>query len=264
MTACSTRPVIPCSRCDDPDKFVYLSVCRETSDELYPAPFQHPVRLTADDWRLILASLRVQARPNLYMLSATDGPILSAFLPEEIAYLSQALSSALAQADTEQCAVFGLDRSVNGNLREVTTGAVFVRENELHMVLPNYREKTTMPGRWEELKRMPLKPTGGVFYDFIPDDYQTVREKGGRIRHLLKRDILEIAVHYKAVLSLSEHVVGDPNKPIQQTVREQLKILKQLYDDGLIPEQQYRTKIKELLDQFLVPSYERDKPHVGN
>lgn len=252
LTYCAPLPPrIPCSSCDEPDGFVYLSTCSQASDDLYPIPFRHPFRLTTDEWQVILNSLRMQSRPNRLILSGTEGPVLPAFLPEEVAYLSHALSSAFSHAAPEDCVVFGLRRPIHQSLWEVTTGVWFAGEEELHAVLTNYLEKTTVPGVWEDLKGSPLRSIGGVFYDFIPNDYQTVRQKGGRIRHILKKDILELAVHYKAMLGTSTQSVGDEKaESIPRSVQDRLRILKQLYDEGLIPDEEYRMKVKELLGRF--------------
>ena len=252
LTFCAPLPPrIPCSSCDDPDRFVYLSPCNQASDELFPIPFRHPFRLTAEEWQTILNSLRMQSRPSRLLFPVTDGPVVSAFFPEEVAYLRDALPSAFSQASPNHCVIFGLKRLINSSLWEVTTGLWFTGDSELYTVLYNYREKTTVPGIWEDLKRNPLRSTGGVFYDFIPNDYQTVREKGGRVRRSLKKDILEIVVHYKALLNASGWSAGNHNsESIPRSIQEHLRTLKRLYDEGLIPDKEYRMKVKELLAPF--------------
>ncbi len=252
LTSCApVPPRVPCDRCEEPDRFVHLLACEQAFNDDYPHPFRHPVRLTSDDWGILLNSVKTQRRSDRVILAGTAGFVSSAFLPEEVVYLSQTLSSAFAQAAPQDCVGFGLKTMISPTVWEVTTGVWFAGENDLYVVFHNYRAKTTVPSVWENLRNSPETSAGGIFYDFIPNDHQSVRQKGGRIRHLIKRDMLEMAIHHKSMLSTSAQSENQHTpESIPQSLRERLGILRQLYDEGLIPDEEYRMKVKELLGHF--------------
>jgi hypothetical protein len=208
------------------------------------------MHLEPEQFRNILASLRVQSRPDRVLFFGTLGPIVPAFNGEDLTYLSIALATAFSKATPEECVVFGLNNSDGTSTSEVTTGSWYFTADELHLMLANYRTKITVPDMWESMRRTPLVPTGAMFYDFVPAENHLVSGSGGRQSHWTKKDTLMLTVKYNLLLkSVRERPENDTAVP-QASIRERLEQLKQLHNDGLIPEAHYQQKMKELMDEL--------------
>lgn len=135
----------------------------------------------------------------------------------------------------------------------------------LHLVLANYRYAITMPTVRELLWQDPLWTKAGPFYDLVPSEHQTVVEEEGSPRQLFSPTLPSLPIACKPLL-LGEPPSSSPARntpagsqlsprpsqasPPPASLEERLQILKRLKDEGLITEDEYRTKKKQLLDQF--------------
>ncbi len=248
---------IVCGECEQQDRFVRLQIPSPRLRQNHES-FTHPVRLRPEDWKVLLSAIHVQsqAKPFLLILGSDKGPMTEAFTEDEVSYLSKTLSQAMAQAQPNEWVVFGLRRQREADVTELTTGGWYVLGTELHLVLANYRFAVTAPSIEELAWENPLS-SQGLTYDFVPGDHQkdvSFREE------LLRSTPKELSMAYPKVLvgepvahpppqkSVPPTVPAGPSRP--SSIKEQLQVIKELRDQGLITEQDYQAKKKQLLDQY--------------
>ena len=248
-----------CGECEGQDRFVRLQGSSPAVSQDRLPKFSHPVTLRTEDWKLILSSLRVRREGEpILLLSLPKGPITDAFTHEEIEYLSRTLRQAFAMAHPTEWVVFGLSRSREPEVSEITTGGWFMEGSDLHLFLANYRYAITTPSIRELVWENPLSRQVNV-YELVPGAHQTVLhiQEGG----LLRASATELSIAYQSLL-LTEPVSQSArpegaSSPLfrqgqseQRSLEERLKVLKQLRDQGLITDEEYRSKRSKLLEQL--------------
>jgi len=255
---------IVCGYCEEADRFVRLQPYPVPHSSSQPARFDHPLRLSPDEWTMILRNVQVQSLGAPLPLVVDKRPVTPAFTTDEVTYLGETLSKAFAQAEPREWVVFGLRSRGEAEAVDVTSGGWYVREGSLHLVLANYRSAVTLPGIQERLERDPLLSNAGAYFAFVAGPHQTVVQDSGTILTLGGSAAGELAIAYKPLL-LGEPVPergAQPGFPPAQapaqpgpspsslSVEERLQALKRLRDQGVLTEEEFRTKKKQLLDQF--------------
>lgn len=248
-----------CEECEEAARFVRLQQVPNDFHEASSRRFTHPLVLTPDEWTALLATLQVQRQAEGLLFRDPPGPVLPAFTPEEIKFLSATLSQAFAQAQPHEMVVFGLSQLNSYNMTEVTTGGWFTEGPSLHLVLANYRKVVTMPGTRQLLWERPLRPDAGPQYDLVASHHQTRGQESSVISSLFSSAPSELTIAYPALL-LSESVDASPPQessaspwhiaPPSMSIEDRLRALKRFHDEGLISEDEYRTKKQQLLDKL--------------
>lgn len=259
-----------CGACEEPDRFVRLQVSPSPSLRESDSHFTHPFQLSPDAWTTLLQKIQVQPRSQgWFIFSAPRNPATPAFTADEIAYLSETLPRAFAQAQPEEWVVFGLSRArapENAGIIEVTTGACFVKGTTLHLILSNYHEGVTMPAIRELLREDPLHMVAGPQYEFAPGPHQTMRQESTWLGAFLSPNPPELILAFHEALreepelqtteptgsqSVIPSATRAPSSPeTQPSLQERLKQLKRLKEQGLITDEDYQTKKKQLLDRL--------------
>ena len=258
------RPVcescrIVCGECEGQDRFVRLQGSPPALGQDRLPNFSHPVTLRTEDWKIILSSLRVQREgETILLLSLPKGTISDAFTHDEIEYLSRTLRQAFAMAHPTEWVVFGLSRSREPEVSELTTGGWFMDGSDLHLFLANYHYAVTTPSIRELVWENPLSRQVNV-YELVPGAHQTVIQvqEGG----LLRASANELSIAYQPLLltePVSQSALPDgSSSPLlrqgqseQRSIEDRLKVLKQLRDQGLITEEEYRSTRSRLLEQL--------------
>ena len=259
--ACSLGAVpasrVVCGMCEEPDRFVRLQVATKDRHAESTQPFSHPFRWSAEQWKPILRSIHVQKRgQGAFFFPGPNGPTLPAFAPAEVDYLSETLTRAFAQAQPSEVVVFGLTSPKTQEITEITTGAWFVKDTQLHLILGNYREAFTMSNIRELLWQDPLHMIAGALYEFVPGPYQSLPREDNGLGTFLIPEAPQLAITYQQ-LSLGAppvdggHEKGSPPFAYPDSSLEgKLQRLKQIRDDGLITDDEYAAKKKALLDGF--------------
>jgi hypothetical protein len=221
--------------------------------------FSHPFTLSPEEWKIILSSLRVQRQGEpVVLFSLPKGLISDALTQDEVDYLSRTLSQAFAQAQPTEWVVFGLSRPGAPDVSEIISGGWFMEGSHLHLLLANYRYAVTAPNIRELVWENPLSSQVNL-YELSPGDHQTmIQDKEGK---LWRSTGSELSIAYQSLL-LAEPVSatalpnGSSSSPLPQaqskhlSMQERLKTLKQLRDEGLITEEEYRSKRSQLLEQL--------------
>jgi hypothetical protein len=227
-----------------PDRFVRLEARYGDQRRAGATRFAHPFKLSPDEWARILSNIRVQSRKDTFLFTMAKEPPTQAFAPDEIAYLGRTLSEAFAKAYPDEYVVFGLSRARSPQMSEITTGGWFVEGPRLHLILGNYRHGVTRSSAREQVWQDPLRMDTAPYFDLVEGPYQTVVQGRGIFSGLLAKDGPELAIDYEALLE------GKGVSPADSTVEERLRALKKLKDEGLITEEEYREKKKQVLDTF--------------
>lgn len=252
-----TRPT--CAQCEETARYVRLLAVSEAFDAVFTRPFAHPFVLTPEEWAALLETLQVQRQTEGLLFRDPPGPVLPALTPEEIRYLSVALSQTFAQAQPHEMVVFGLSRLNAYQMTEITTGGWFVDESSVHVVLANYRQVVTMPGTRGLLRERPLRSDAGPRYDFVAGRHQTLVRESSGLSRLFAAPPSELVMAYPAILWGES--VADPRQPelpapelergsSSISIENRFRMLKRLHEQGLISDEEYRAKKQQLLEQF--------------
>jgi hypothetical protein len=243
--------------CEEADRFVRLQMTTKDRSAEGTQLFSHPFRWSAEQWKPILRSIHVQKRgQGVFFFPAPNGPTLQAFTPAEVDYLSETLARAFAQAQPAEVVVFGLTSPKTQEMTEITTGAWFVKDTQLHLILGNYREAVTMSTVRELLWQDPLHMIAGALYEFVPGPHQSLTREDDWIGTFLIPEAPQLALTYQQLFLGAhpvegEHITGSPPSVYPDSSLEgKLRRLKQIREDGLITDDEYAAKKKTLLEGF--------------
>jgi hypothetical protein len=243
--------------CEEADRFVRLQVSAKDRPAESTQPFSHPFRWSAEQWKPILRSIHVQKiDQGLFFFFGRNGPKLPAFTPTEVDYLSEALTRAFAQAQPSEMVVFGLTNQKTQEMAEITTGAWYVKDAQLHLILGNYREAFTMGTVRELLWQDPLHMVAGALYEFVPGPHQSLIREDNGIKTFLLPEAPQLALNYQQLSSDAPSVDGSydtgsaPSAYPDSSLEWKLQRLKQIHDSGLITDDEFVAKKKTLLDRF--------------
>lgn len=227
-------------------------------------PFDHPLDLSEETWRHILSTIRLQKVRHPFLFSrVTDAPE-DAFAAEDIDFLSWALDRAFAAAGPEEWVVFGVSQAGSPGVTELTTGGWFVTGSTLYLQLANHRVAVTLPNVRELLWSDPLRPNGEPDFEFVASESQTVEKPGVPASWSLTGSIPDMKIDYRAFLpeaegglsrsgekpALGPHSGTQEKTTPRPSLEERLEMLKRLKDKGLISEEEYRAKKKDLLESL--------------
>ncbi len=224
--------------------------------------FAHPVALSPPDWMRILTGIRIQPRKDSLFFTTALEPPIEAFAQEEIVYLGRALSETFARARPDEWVVFGMSRVLPSGLNELTTGGWFAEGARLHLVLANYRHGATRSTVRERLWKEPLRAVAEPFYNVVQGEHQTVVKSTGLLAALASGSGTEIVIEYRALLGAPPSAVRPASvekaapAPVAgprltpAAAEERLHALKRMREQGLITDEEYREKKKEILESF--------------
>lgn len=231
--------------------------------------YQHPATLTQKDLERLLSSIYIK-RPKTLLgllipaLGSKDRE--PAFSQDEIQFLSQHLPEALAEAKPNQRVTFLLQQPRGMWRREITSGAIFIRGDRLNFILANDRaildqEKMAVPDEDNPLyvyDPAAFEILPGEHQELVKPDRKMLDQEGPLPKTWLAMDYQEILSSQSAdepqatsgpSLQASPQTPSsepDPTSPLE----EKLRLLKRLREQGLISEEEYQTKKKELLETF--------------
>jgi hypothetical protein len=251
------------------DRFVRVEARYGDPRREGPVRFAHPVNLGQEEWTRILSRIQVQSYQDSFIFTTAKNPPENAFDADEIVYLSGKLSEAFARAFPDEWVVFGLSRTRSPQLTEITTGGWFVEGTTLHFILANYRHAVRKAGIREQMWKDPLRPETKLYVELLPGEYMTI---GGGKKSLtgLLQEWAELSIDYQGLLrtkAAPQPMTTTPTLPPRapavvvpapkaepplptQSVENRLRALKALRDQGLITEDEYREKKKQVLEKF--------------
>ncbi len=152
---------------EDPVNFVRLEVDSEVLVEWPPTHHAHPFVIEPEKLRKILSGLMVQEHwIALKRWFRGESPLVPAFTDEELTLLSVRLAEALAEAKYNERVTFYLSEPQTFARRIITTGGLYIRGTELHMLLGNWRIIYGIPAYGMIYdRRYPMRPTAAKGFD---------------------------------------------------------------------------------------------------
>ena len=247
---------------EEPTRFVRVEARLGDANPAGPIRFNHPLELNDKEWTRILENVWVQHDPGVIALVSPKEPPIPAFTPDEIAFLSKLLGKAFRRAHPDEWVVFGLSRRRSPELTEITTGGWFVDGDRLYLMLANYHHVASMTSVRQQLLEDSLHSTGDRYYTFAPGDYQAAKlVGGGPLADLRGTAVPQLAIDYKGFLGLqptakpaqkpdSPPSLVSPEPGRAGDTAQKLRELKQLREEGVITEEEYRTKKRQLLERY--------------
>ncbi|MBX3343041.1 MAG: SHOCT domain-containing protein, partial [Nitrospira sp.] len=163
------------------------------------------------------------------------------------------LQRAFQQATPQEHVVFALARPSQTGLEQITSGAWFVEDGLIHLRVANCRIAVTMPSIRKQIWKDPLFAQAGAFYEFVPGGGQAIARATVDGGNPFRSDPDELVIEYKIASSANPAPVSsEPSaQPVPpRSLEEQLSLLKRLLEQGLITEEDYRTKKQQLLDRL--------------
>ena len=252
LTGCSglaPGKEMPCASCDD-QRLVRIVPFTQGHDQ--QQRLQHPFGLERQEWEALLRMVKVRSIHRPLLGSSYRGDTESAFSEEEVRYLAESFHQAFQQATAQEQVVFALARPSDLGLEQVTSGVWFVEDGRIHLRLANYRVAVTMPSIRKQIWRDPLFAQAGAFYELVPGEGQTSTRAAGKGRNPFRSDPDELIIEYHGAKGGRQvpapEPTAQPDPP--RSMEEQLSLLKRLWEQGLITEEDYRAKKQQLLDRL--------------
>jgi hypothetical protein len=208
LNACHSRPFQTLIIYDSPSRFVRL----EVDPTVRGGPgHSHPASVTTTEMASVLSGVIIEEPTRLmsFLNKRQEPPRHPAFTATEISFFAPLLAKGLGMATAEEIVTFYQSRQETALVRRVTSGGVFVKGEELHLILSNYRSPTqyspdpgvanTLDGRLTPLR--PIAPQD-TRLDFEPID-AIAPSREGRLTGLLEREQREVVVWLKKLTSIT-------------------------------------------------------------
>ncbi len=210
--------------------------------------YDHPAEIDVETLHAVLKSIVVRHEVSFLNRLLTEQKEIrgAAFTPEEATLLAERLKRALSIATPEERVAFFLTSQKNSMTTMITSGVVFMREKEIHLVFGNDRTALSSDHR-------PHIPRENPLYSFEPGSFEILPQAHQRkFPYDSKRRIEAIAVDYAGLLAPApEPTASHAEKPALSSegskLEAQLRLLKKLREEGLITEEEYKEKKTELL-----------------
>ncbi len=146
---------------EDPVNYIRLEEDDAVLPEWPPGHHSHPKAFGVDQMGRILSGLMVQEhRIWLQRWIQGEAPMLPVFKDEEIALLAPQIAEAFAAAKHNERVTFYLSQPQTSVKRIITTGGLYIRDQELHVILGNWQIVYGIPtyGMIYD-RRYPMRPT---------------------------------------------------------------------------------------------------------
>ncbi len=236
---------------DSPDKTVGMEVTyREGSPEYF-----HPVAVNPEFLDQFLKLIEVQPSSLLDRLTGSSATIQKAFSDEQLEVLTGPLSKALEQSTSLETVTFFWATPRGNGIWEITSGGMFLHDNNLHLVLPNFRHTVPATTPPQQLKEHPLTPLGEPLHSLKPID--PVKQLSPSLAtefwapqapHFVVS--LQALAKEPTPLGSSQGPTSNPPKEIRESIRHRLKNLEELRKEGLLTEHEYQLKRQEILEEL--------------
>lgn len=165
-------PVVPYRAVyEDPVSYVRLERDETVLPEWPPSAHAHPKAMRAEDVARILGGISVKEH-RIWLQKWTQGeaPLMPAFRPEELAFLSRQVAEAFAVARPDERVTFYFSQPQTSVKRIITSGGIYLHGTELHFTLGNWQVLYGIPtyGMIYD-RRYPMRPTAAKGFDLFFD-----------------------------------------------------------------------------------------------
>lgn len=161
---------------EDPVNYVRLELDKTVLPEWPQGHFSHPVTVRKELLQAILLGLKVQEHritPQQWIQGVA--PVEQVFNEEEVALLAAHLVEGLAEARYNERVTFYLSHPLTFFRRMITSGGIYVRGNELHLLLGNWQMIYSVPAYGMIYdRRYPMRPTAAKGFDLLFEPAEAV------------------------------------------------------------------------------------------
>ena len=173
---------------EDPINFIRLEPDPTVFEELPKTRHNHPFVMETGQMATVLRGFSVREHRNaLQRYISGEAPREPVFRGEEITLLASRLTEALEQARPNERVTFYLSKPQTSIKREITSGGLYVHDQEFHFILGNHRIIYGIPAYGMVYDhRYPTTPTAPKGFDlfFEPAGAVVQRKSGLLIRSL--------------------------------------------------------------------------------
>jgi Short C-terminal domain len=242
------------------ERYVKVVAPTASGNDFAVSRLAHPIVLPEANWARILGDIYVKPRKRWLTFAETTSVPVFAFNEIDQRYLAHHLAQAFSRVKPSEWVVFYLAHTQPSEVTEVTSGAFFVQQGQLHLLIANYRYAVTVPLLQQQIRDHPLRASGESFFEFVPRSKQTVAtEHTWDLPKPLMAEFRELLVEMDEFLPPVENArpVGEPSRfkttdgpePVNP-FEEQLRTLDRLFSQGLITQEEYKLKRQKLLDKL--------------
>jgi hypothetical protein len=202
LVACQDRYIHTRTIYDSPMQFVRLEV-----DHTVGGDHSHPADVTTAEMTAVLSGIIINEPPRLmpswpFFSKDEEPPRHPAFNATEIRFLAPLLAKGLGMAAPEEVVTFYLATRWTAIIRKVTSGGIFVDDDELHIVVSNYRSPTHYaPDPWTSETYDRLTPLRSIAPQQTTLDFEPAtaiaQPRKGFLSGLFRPDRQEIIVLFK-------------------------------------------------------------------
>jgi hypothetical protein len=198
LAGCAIPQVPYRSIYEDPVNYVRLEEDDAVLPEWPPSQHSHPKVFTADQIARVLNGMSVKEH-RIWIQTWLQGeaPLMPAFKEEEVALLAPQLAEAFAAVKNNERVTFYLSQPQTSVKRIITTGGMYFRDNELHLILGNWQVVYGIPtyGMIYD-RRYPMRPTAAKGFDLLFEPSQAViKQRSSLWDRLLANDKDELVIN---------------------------------------------------------------------
>lgn len=213
------------------------------------AAYSHPAELDREVWERALESIVVSHPVSLLkrIFLQKNEIVGPAFTHDEAAFLASRFKAAAERAAPDEHIAFLLSSNESHASSEVTSGIAFFKGRTLHVVLANHHTPLSSQRHMQVPRDTTMRPYEQDGFHLVAQPHQVKMEEGA-----LERGQEGIAIDYAALDAPSQPASAENGQkespPLAEArLEERLKLLKKVRDEGLITEEEYTEKKKELL-----------------
>ncbi len=237
----------------------HVLLIHETDKEgkIVPKGFDHPTKFTVEQMDKILSRIFYSE----YMFFKYRGR-KKVFIESERSKLSGYISQALAQATPVnwiKFAVTSIKRDLLLPTRRLTSGYIFIKDNKFNIVLGNLNfelsdEDTPFSGdprtRWS-IPSISLIEEDGVVFPLVDKSSKFLKRPHNNWLVMDAAKVLKGTIADPVVKEPVTPEVRETPAPVEEkTLEQRLMELKSLYEKGLITQEDYEERKKELLEEL--------------
>ena len=248
INSCTTGSATTRFLVEQPDKSVGMEITyREGSPE-----YSHPRTLRAELLDQALQSIEVQPSSLFARITGASAMNQEAFTQEERLFLANQLSTAFQKATPLETITFSWATPRGNGIWELTSGGLYLQGNDLHLILPNYRQTVSAKNPPQTLRNQPLTQLGEPLHLLKGID------PAQQLTHDLVTElwspqtphfVFSLTALAKNPLPPNDQKTNASNPTFnsRKSIKQRLQTLEELQQEGLLTEKEYQHKRQEIL-----------------
>ena len=250
-SSCTTSSATTRVLVDQSDKSVGMEITyRKGSPE-----YSHPRSLNPRILEQALQAIQVEPLTLLDRIAGASSQPQEAFTKEEREFLAKHLTSALQKATPLETVTFHWSTSRGDGIWEITSGGLFLQENDLHFILPNYRYTVSAKHQSQKPRHQPLSQLGEPLHS-LKGIAPAQQLKHGMLSELWAPQtphfVFPLNELTNAPLTIGNQQAESSTQPLNsgKSIKQRLKKLEELREEGLLSGKEYQDKRQEILNEL--------------